>query len=183
NRQVENRKKYELSKNGIEAEKKIIKDISDKRKNNQAAKMKMVATARENFPHPGIVIDEKTVWVDLNDGKGMRTINDASYGEKLTICTHILIAGNTGMLNILLISKGSDLDSKNKKVIFDIAREYKYHVVMETIETTEIGALHIVKGRVDSIIQEKKDNKKDAAHVSKEEKADLIKQDDSPIKW
>jgi len=64
-----------------------------------------------------------------------------------------LIAGNTGDLNVLLIRAGYCLDPDARQDIYKTAAEHGYDVILETIETSEVGALHIVEGRVDSINQ------------------------------
>ena len=92
-----------------------------------------------------------TVWIDFGDGLGRRTINDISEGQKLFICTHILIAGNTGALNILVIRSGHALDEDNQKIIFDIAKQHGYHVILETIISTYKGAFNIKQGNIASI--------------------------------
>lgn len=156
NNQFAAREAYEKAEKGLKAVEASIQSIEKKRKDNRTAKARAVASVKDKFPHPGITVDENTVWVDLDDRKGPRTINDLSDGEKLMICCHILIAGNTGALDILVVRDGSSLDEDNKKVIYDIAGEHGYTVILETIETSEAGALHIVDGRVDSINQPKK---------------------------
>lgn len=153
NNQFAAREAYEKAEKGLKAVVASIQSIEKKRKDNKIAKSKAVASVKEKFPHPGITVDENTVWVDMDDRRGKRTINDLSTGEKLAICTHILIAGNTGRLKLLIIRDGALLDSDNRQVVYDIAGKYGYKVVLETIETSEAGALHIVDGRVDSINQ------------------------------
>ncbi|MBU2644842.1 hypothetical protein KKI24_09060 [bacterium] len=153
NRQFEARKAYDIAESGLKTVKESIEEINRARKVNADAKARAVASVKEKFPHPGITVDENTVWVDLGDRRGKRTINDLSEGEKLMICTHILIAGNTGVLDVLIIRDGSSLDSDNKKIIYDIAAEHGYTVILETIETSENGALHIVEGRVQGVNQ------------------------------
>jgi len=153
NKQFTDREAYEKAENGLKSIDASIQSISKKRKDNQTAKSNAVASVKDKFPHPGITVDENTVWVDLDDRRGKRTINDLSEGEKLMICCHILIAGNTGALDILVVRDGSSLDEDNKNVIYNIAKEHGYTVILETIETSEAGALHIVDGRVDSINQ------------------------------
>ena len=151
NEQYQDRIAYDQAEKGLITIRNSIKDIEDKRKKNAEEKSKAVASVKEKFPHPGITVDENTVWVDMDDRRGKRTINDLSDGEKLTICTHILIAGNTGKLDILIVRDGSSLDSDSQRIIFDIAAEHDYTVILETIETSEAGALHIVDGRVGSV--------------------------------
>jgi hypothetical protein len=165
NEQVKNREKYLNDEEGIELTKKSIKTIDEKRKQNQKNKAAAIAQVKNNFPHPGITIDYKkpfdpnddsskqdiTVWVDFGDGLGKRTINDISEGQKLFLCTHILIAGNTGAVNVLVIKSGHALDEDNQKVIFDVAMEHGYSVILETIISTFKGAFNIKQGNVDSI--------------------------------
>lgn len=167
NYQVKAREAYELAEIGIKAVENSIKEIKRQRKENDAEKSRMVASLKGKFPHPWITVDFKnpnlseqdsinkkndiTIWVDKGDRRGPRTINDLSEGEKLLICTHILIAGNKGALNIIVIRDGSNLDSDNRQIIYDVAAEHGYTVILETIETTEAGALHIVEGRVDRV--------------------------------
>ena len=168
NDQVKNAKKYYEDEEGIKLTEQSIKDIDEKRKQNQKDKAAQIAQVKEKFPHPGITIDYKkefdpeddsskqdiTVWVDFDDGLGKRTINDISEGQKLFICTHILIAGNTGSLNILVIRSGHALDEDNQKIIFDIAKKHGYHVILETIISTFKGAFNIKEGNVDSVNME-----------------------------
>lgn len=165
NDQVKNAKKYYEDEEGIKLTEQSIKDIDAKRKQNQNDKAAQIAQVKDKFPHPGITIDYKkpfnpeddsskqdiTVWVDFDDGLGKRTINDISEGQKLFICTHILIAGNTGALNILVIRSGHALDEDNQKIIFDIAKQYGYHVILETIISTFKGAFNIRQGNIASI--------------------------------
>lgn len=153
NTEFASREAYEKAEKGLEAVKASILSIEKKRADNKRAKSMAVASVKEKFPHPGITVDENTVWVDLDDRKGKRTINDLSTGEQLAICTHILIAGNTGPLKLLIIRDGALLDSDNRQIIYDITKKHGYKVVLEAIETSEAGALHIVDGRVDSINQ------------------------------
>ncbi len=165
NDQVKNRQKYHDAEESIKMIEQSIKDIDEKRKQNQKDKAAVIAQVKEKFPHPGITIDYKkpfdpndedskqdiTIWIDFGDGLGKRTINDISEGQKLFICTHILIAGNTGALNILVIRSGHALDEDNQKIIFDIAKQYGYHVILETIISTYKGAFNIKAGNIDSI--------------------------------
>jgi hypothetical protein len=150
NKLFDARQAYDKAKDGVESTKTSIGNIQKQRNANDHQKSLAVAGVKDKFPHPGITVDENTVWVEFDDGKGKRTINDLSEGETLLICCHILIAGNTGLLNILLVRDGSSLDSDNRKIIYDVADKYGYDVVLETIETSEAGALHIVKGNVES---------------------------------
>jgi DNA repair exonuclease SbcCD ATPase subunit len=183
NKQFEDRQAYQKAEDGIKNVRESIESINKKRKENATEKSRAVASVKEKFPHPGITVDENTVWVDMDDRRGKRTINDLSEGEKLLICTHILIAGNTGILDVLIIRDGSSLDSDNRQVIYDIAAEYGYTVILETIETSENGALHIVDGRVESV------NKPVLSEVQKivaEDKAQKElenKKDDSGFNW
>jgi DNA repair exonuclease SbcCD ATPase subunit len=187
NKQVENRKKYYEKEESIRLVKESIKTIDEKRKQNQVVKSKAIANIKEKFPHPGITIDYKkpfniedeeeakkndiTVWVDMEDGRGKRTINDISEGEKLLICTHILIAGNTGSLNILVVRSGNKLDEDHQKIIFDTAMKFGYSVILETIISTYKGAFHIKDGRIDSIRKDGKDIvSKDTPEENKEQK-------------
>lgn len=203
NVQVKNREKYEMSEQGIKAVEKTIQNIKKKRKENSAAKAKAVADMRGKFPHPGIIIDFKrpdlaevedekemkksndiTVWVDFEDGRGRRTINDLSDGEKLRICTYIIIAGNTAPLNIIIIKDGAILDEDHQREVFKIAQEHGYHVILETILTTEVGALHITGGKVDYINQptvHMKPTRSDV--VLKQVKGRQIREDKSEINW
>ncbi len=165
NDQVKNREKYNNAEEGIKLIEQSIKDIDEKRKQNQKDKAEVIAQVKEKFPHPGITIDYKkefdpndedskqdiTIWVDFGDGKGKRTINDISEGEQLLICTHILIAGNTGALNILVIRKGHGLDEDNQKIVFDVAAEHGYSVILETIISTYKGAFNIRQGNIASV--------------------------------
>ena len=194
NTEFENRKRYTKADEGIKAVETSIQDIKKKRKENSAEKANAVSSMKGKFPHPGITIDFKnpdiseisdikkkndiTVWVDMDDRRGPRTINDLSEGEQLMICTHILIAGNTGKLNILLVRNGNRLDSDMQRMVYDIANENGYDVILETIETSEVGALHIVDGKVESINQPK-DSPVEKTVVPVEEK----KEDDSGINW
>lgn len=146
------RKAYEEAEEDVAVAEAEVKKIKNDKKENQTEKSKAVASVKEKFPHPGITVDENTVWVDLEDGKGKRSILDLSEGEKLMICTHILIAGNTGALDILIVRDGAILDRNSQKIIFDIAAEHDYTVILETIISTEKGALHIVDGKIDRVI-------------------------------
>lgn len=153
NKQFQDREAYEKAEKGIEAVDSSIQSITKKRKNNQTEKSNAVASVKDKFPHPGITVDENTVWYDKDDRRGPRSINDWSDGETRRICTDVLIAGNTGDLNVLLIRAGYCLDPDARQDIYATAAEHGYDVILETIETSEVGALHIVDGRVDSINQ------------------------------
>lgn len=147
------REAYEKAETGLKAVESSIQSIEKKRKDNKTAKAAAVASVEDKFPYPGITIDENTLWWDKGDRRGPRSVNTLSDGEKLFLCTHILIAANTGPLKLLIIRDGALLDSKNKQIVYDVAGEHGYKVILETIETSEAGALHIVDGRVDSINQ------------------------------
>jgi hypothetical protein len=197
NDQVKKREAYELADQGIKAVEQTVQDLKKQRKENAVDKSKAVAAVKGKFPHPGITVDFKnpnldendvitkkndiTVWVDFEDGRGRRTINDISEGERLRICTYIIIAGNTGPLDIIIIRDGALIDSDSQNMIFTIAKEHGYHVILETIETSEAGALHIVAGKVESINQPVIEMK---PKVSIEDKDKVEKQeDDSEYNW
>lgn len=182
NKQFADREAYEKADKGLKAVDASIQSISKKRKGNQTAKSNAVASVKDKFPHPGITVDENTVWYDKNDRRGPRSINDWSDGETRRICTDVLIAGNTGDLNVLLIRAGYCLDPDARQDIYATAKEHNYDVVLETIETSEVGALHIVDGRVDSINQPLKGDAALVQHVIdlKDEKKEV---DGSDFNW
>lgn len=153
NKQFADRESYEKADKGLKAVDSSIQSIEKKRKDNRTSKSMAVASVKDKFPHPGITVDENTVWYDKDDRRGPRSINDWSEGETRRICTDVLIAGNTGDLNVLLIRAGYCLDPDARQDIYKTAAEHEYDVILETIETSEVGALHIVDGRVDSINQ------------------------------
>jgi len=153
NKEFSDREAYEKAEKALKAVELSIQIIEKKRKGNKTAKSAAVASVKDKFPYPGITIDENTLWWDKGDRRGPRSVNTLSDGEKLFLCTHILIAANTGPLKLLIIRDGALLDSKNKQIVYDVAGEHGYKVILETIETSEAGALHIVDGRVDSINQ------------------------------
>ena len=61
-------------------------------------------------------------------------------------------------------------------MVYDIANEHGYDVILETIETSEAGALHIVDGKVDSINPPKE-------ITGKEKSVAKDVQDDSGYYW
>ena len=184
------RESHEKAVKGLKAVEASIQSIEKKRKDNKLAKSNAVASVKDKFPHPGITVDENTVWYDKDDRRGPRSINDWSDGETRRICTDVLIAGNTGDLNVLLIRAGYCLDPDARQDIYASAKEHGYDVILETIETSEVGALHIVDGRVDSINQPLIDEKPvdDKLLEQKEGRGireDLSKKevDDSDFNW
>ena len=182
NKEFADREAYEKAEKGLEAVKSSIQSIEKKRADNKREKSMAVANVKDKFPHPGITVDENTVWYDKDDRRGPRSINDWSDGETRRICTDVLIAGNTGDLNVLLIRAGYCLDPDARQDIYKTAAEHGYDVILETIETSEVGALHIVDGRVDSINQPEKIEEKQADGSEKIEKqgSDV---DDSDFNW
>jgi hypothetical protein len=153
NIQVNNAKKYYEDEEGIKLVEKSIKDIDAKRAQNTNEKLAKVSSV--DFPMEGITVDENTVWYDSNDGRGKQTILDRSEGERMRICTHILIAGNTGPLNVIVVRQGHALSQRSQEIIFEVAAEYGYTVILETIIAERPGAVKIVAGNIGSIIPPK----------------------------
>ena len=153
NDQVKNRQKYNDDKEGIELVEQSIKDIDSKRSNNTDEKLKAISSV--DFPMEGITVDENTVWYDSGDNRGKQTILDRSEGERMRVCTHILIAGNTGPLNVIVVRQGHALSQKSQEVVFEVAAEYGYKVILETIISERPGAVLIEAGNVKSIIPDK----------------------------
>lgn len=153
NEEVANRKKYIDGKEGVKLVEESIKDIDEKRKVNTNDKLETIS--RVDFPMEGITVDENTVWYDSGDGRGKQTILDRSEGEQMRVCTHILIAGNTGSLNVLVIRQGHGLDASSQHIIFEVAAEYGYSVILETIISEEPGAVLIEAGNAKSVIPSK----------------------------
>jgi len=175
NEQVKNREKYIASEKGIALVRQSIKNIDAKRDTNQKAKSK--AGSGVKFPMEGLTIDENTVWYDSGDGRGKQTILDRSEGEQMRICTNILIAGNTGPLNVIVVRQGHALSMKSQHVIFEVAEEHGYTVILETITTEEPGAVLIEAGNVKSVIPKRLTEEKPVETV----KEPVIKK--SEITW
>lgn len=153
NKQVDDRVKYFEKKEGIDLVEESIKDLDKNRKDNTDDKLFQIS--KVDFPMEGISVDENTVWYDSEDGRGKQTIIDRSEGEKMRVCTHILIAGNTGPLNVLVIRQGHALSKKSQHIIFEVAAEYGYTVILETVISDEPGAVLIEAGNAKSIIPSK----------------------------
>jgi hypothetical protein len=177
NKEVSDRKKHTEAEEGIELVKQSIKNIDAKRKTNQEEKSKVVAGVE--FPMGGITVDENTVWYDSGDNRGKQTIIDRSEGEQMRICTNILIAGNTGPLNVIVVRQGHALSQKSQNIIFEVAAEHGYTVILETIISEKPGSVLIEAGNAKSVIPVKMQTVEEANESVKEEKEDS----DSEFNW
>ena len=171
NDQVKNRKKYNDDEEGIELVVTSIKDIDAKRNQNTDEKLKAISSV--DFPMEGITVDENTVWYDSDDGRGKQTILDRSEGERMRVCTHVLIAGNTGPLNVIVVRQGHALSQKSQEVIFEVAAEYGYTVILETIIAERPGSVLIEAGNVKSVIPAKMQTVKEANESIEDQDPDI----------
>lgn len=67
-----------------------------------------------------------------------KQFNDCSDGERLRTSVLISMAMNP-KLKIIAIKNGSLLDDVGKKIIFDLAREHKYQVIMEIVKSGDLS--------------------------------------------
>ena len=91
----------------------------------------------------------------------------------MRVCTHVLIAGNTGPLNVIVVRQGHALSPKSQEIVFEVAAEYGYTVILETIIAERPGAVLIEAGNVKSVIPAKLQTVEEANKSIKEKEPDM----------